>query len=90
MKEAFCAQNRIDLIYHYLNANQPLKAKLEPQNVKATSNVREKIICLSAKYRGMNFLCHLMAVFYQYGSNIKQIINRLVGFRQVFLSLLIY
>ena len=78
VKEAFQSQNRIDLIYQLLLANQPLKAKHELQYVKIKRSLKDKIICLSAKYRPLNYICHLLDLFYKYGSNLKQFIARLL------------
>jgi glycosyltransferase involved in cell wall biosynthesis len=77
IKEAFYTQNIINLIYHYLLAGQPLKAKLELKNIKTPLNLRAKIICLSAKYSHLNFLSYLLALFYQSASNLKQSIGSL-------------
>ena len=77
VKIAYRSQNRIRLIYQYLLANQPHKAKGELKNVQSTGSFKDKIILISAKYRALNFLSHLMARYYRTGSNIKQLIARL-------------
>lgn len=77
VKIVYRSQNRIRLIYQYLLANQPLKAKGELKHVQATGSFKDKIILISARYRALNFLSHLMAMYYRTGSNIKQLIARL-------------
>jgi glycosyltransferase involved in cell wall biosynthesis len=71
---------KIKLIYCYLLANEPLKAKRELHNVKQITSMRDKTICLAARYKPLNFLVHLLALYYQIGSVGKQTISRWIGF----------
>lgn len=79
VKATYRSQNRLKLIYQYLLANQPLKAKRELKNVQSAGSLKNKIIFLSAKYRALNFLSHMIASYYRIGSNIKQFIGRLTS-----------
>jgi len=77
IKEAYRSRNKINLTYHYLLSGQARKAKQELRQVKVTGSVKEQIIYLSAKYRALNFLSHLLAGYYRAGSTVKQLIARL-------------
>lgn len=77
VKAVYRSQNRLRLIYQYLLAGLPLKAKGELKYVQSTGSFKNKIIYISAKYRALNFLSHLMAWYYRSGSNIKQFAARL-------------
>jgi glycosyltransferase involved in cell wall biosynthesis len=72
IKDAFNSRIKINLIYSYLLANQPGKAKFELQNIKIKMNLQDKIICLAAKYRPLNFMAHIIALYYHSGSCLKQ------------------
>jgi hypothetical protein len=76
IKEAFYSRNKIDLIYQFLLAKLPYRAKDELRNVKIKRSLKDKIICLSAKYSTLNFVSHLLDFIYKYGSNLKQFIDR--------------
>ena len=77
IKETFYSQNRLDLIFNYVLANKPLKAKLELRNVNKVLTFKQKIIYISAKYEQLNFLCKFISLFYKYGSFCKQSLNTL-------------
>ena len=79
IRDTLNSKIKINLIYCYLLANKPLKAKKELQNVNRTMTLRDKIICLAAKYTPLIFLVHLLAFYYQFGSRVKQTINRWTG-----------
>jgi glycosyltransferase involved in cell wall biosynthesis len=72
IKEAVSSKIKINLIYCYLLANKPDKAKYELTNVKRITTFRDKIICLAAKYRLMNFLAQIISYYYHFGSKLKQ------------------
>lgn len=76
IRDVVNSKTKINLIFSYLLANQHRKAKIELQNVNKTLNLKDKIICLAAKYRPMNFLAHLLALYYQIGSAVKQRVFR--------------
>ena len=77
VKEAYLSRNRMNLIYHYILANQPHNAKRELKHVRFEGSGKDRIIYLSAKFRALNFLSHLLAGFYQAGSKVKQLLGRL-------------
>lgn len=79
VKATYRSQNRLRLIYQYVLAKQPLKARGELKHVQSTGSLKNKIIYLSAKYRTLNFLSHLMGRYYRTGSNIKQFTARLTS-----------
>jgi glycosyltransferase involved in cell wall biosynthesis len=72
IKEALTSKIKINLIYCYLLANKPDKAKFELQNVNRITTLRDKIICLAAKYRFLNFLAQIISFYYHFGSKLKQ------------------
>jgi glycosyltransferase involved in cell wall biosynthesis len=73
IKEALNSRIKINLIYCYLLANQSKKAFQELQNVKIKTSLREKIICIAAKYRPLNFMAQIIALYYHFGSSVKQL-----------------
>jgi glycosyltransferase involved in cell wall biosynthesis len=74
IKEALNSRIKINLIYCYLLANKSDKAIYELQNVKIKRTLKEKTICLAAKYRPLNFLAQIIAFYYHFGSGIKQLL----------------
>jgi glycosyltransferase involved in cell wall biosynthesis len=72
IKETLTSKIKINLIYCYLLANKPDKAKFELQNVNRITTLRDKIICLAAKYRFLNFLAQIISFYYHFGSKLKQ------------------
>ena len=64
IKEALNSRIKINLIYCYLLANQPHKAINElAELLKYIMTLRDKIICLAAKYRPLNFLVQIIDMF---------------------------
>ena len=76
IRDVVNSKTKINLIFSYLLANQHHKAKNELQNVNKAMNLKDKIICLAAEYRPMNFLAHLLALYYRIGSAVKQRVFR--------------